>query len=249
MTIDEHELIETAARLLGYSFDNTELLLEAVTHKSYANESSPADDVKHNERLEFLGDAVLGLLVGEHLMKSHPDVDEGELTRMRAALVNEQALFMAADEMKIGELLRLGKGEERSGGRDKPSLLADLFEALLGAVYLDGGLDAAMKMIERGLGNQIDAAASECSEFDPKSKLQVLLQQGGRHPPEYRLDHSEGPVHQRVFSVSVWTNGRKIGDGQGSSKKEAEQAAASSALSGNDFADDLPGSDSERLPD
>jgi ribonuclease III len=230
MTIYKHELTDAAAERLGYRFKKSELLVEAVTHKSYANEAPPADDVRHNERLEFLGDAVLGLVVGERLMSSHPGVDEGELTRMRATLVNEQALFQAAERISIGEWLRLGKGEERSGGRDKPSLLADLFEAILGAVFLDGGLDAARTVIELGLGSQIETALAESSGFDPKSRLQVLLQQGGHEPPEYRFDHSEGPVHKQVFFVSVWMDGREIGRGQGNSKKDAEQAAARSAL-------------------
>ncbi|HUU00727.1 MAG TPA: ribonuclease III [Myxococcota bacterium] len=248
MTINEHDLVAAAAERLGYRFEKSELLIEAVTHKSYANEASPADEVRHNERLEFLGDAVLGLVVGDRLMSSHPGVDEGELTRMRAALVNEQSLFQAAERTAIGEWLRLGKGEERSGGRDKPSLLADLFEAILGAVYLDGGLDAARAVIERGLGKQIDTAPAKSSGFDPKSRLQVLLAQEGHEPPEYRLDHSEGPVHRQLFFVSVWTNGREIGGGRGNSKKEAEQAAARSALDKQSFGNWLVG-DLETRPE
>jgi ribonuclease-3 len=220
------EILAIAGELLGYEFKDEELLITAVTHKSFANEASPADRVEHNERLEFLGDAVLSLSVSELLMTSHPDVEEGELSKMRAFLVNEQQLSQTGRQFKLGQLLRLGKGEYKSGGQDKPSILADLYEAILGAIYLDGGLQAASDFVRRTLGSLIDAVLLSAVAFDPKSRLQEVFQQNKRMPPRYGLVDIEGPDHDRKFTVAIYDRDRELCRGTGTSKKDAEQDSA-----------------------
>ncbi len=227
--MNKRDLKQVAERL-GLGFDRLELLEEALTHKSYANEAPAEDTVRHNERLEFLGDAVLSLVVGEQLMDAHPDFHEGDLSRMRAALVNGIELAACARILELGEALRLGRGEERSGGRQKDSILADAFEAVLAAAYLTGGLDAARRIVDSCLGDRIAAALSEDACLDPKSQLQEQLQATGQAPPEYHLVDASGPDHDLRFVVEVRIADRVIGQGQGRSKKAAEQAAAGHAL-------------------
>jgi ribonuclease III len=237
----EQELIAGLSVRIGYSFQEPLHLLQAATHKSFANEAPADEPVAHNERLEFLGDAVLGLVVSEWLMDAHPEFAEGELSRMRAALVNEQQLYQAAVRLEFGQWIRLGKGEEKSGGRDKPSLLADMVEAILGAVFLDGGLQQARKVTRQILGYMLEKVVESSSVFDPKSRLQEMFQQKGHPPPEYRVIQTEGPEHCRRFTVAVRTEDGELGTGEGGSKKEAEQNAARAVLETSNDSPVTPG--------
>jgi ribonuclease-3 len=227
------ELVRVASARAGYAFRDHQLLLCATTHKSFANEAPPEDQVEHNERLEFLGDAVLNLIVSQMLMDANPAASEGQLSRMRAYLVCERELARTSTRMGLGDLLRLGRGEERSGGRTKNSLLANLFEAILGAVFVEGGFPAAQKVVQRALGNQVNLSRDTVPFFDPKSRLQELFQQEGKAPPSYRLVALTGPEHKRRFTVAVFDGEGKhteLGRGEGGSKKEAEQSAARDVL-------------------
>jgi len=211
---------------LGHRFSDDALATLALTHRSWCAENPGTDS---NERLEFLGDAVLGLAVTEFLFERHPDRPEGELAPMRAAVVNGASLARAARSIDLGRALRLGKGEERAGGRDKPSILADAIEAVFGAVYLDGGYDAAREVVIRVLGRHILSPELIEGSGDFKTRLQELV--AARHPghsPEYLVEGS-GPDHAKQFRAEVRLLGRVWGEGRGRSKKEAEQAAAGAA--------------------
>jgi ribonuclease-3 len=188
----------------------------------------PAED---NEQLEFLGDAVLDLLASEYLLEKFPKWSEGQLSKSRARLVNAQALELAARRLHLGEHLRLGRGEEKTGGREKPALLADAFEAVVAAVYLDAGLAAAKEMLRTTLfESALEERGSSLFETDRKSALQEFLQGRGKPPAEYRLAAARGPDHHKTFQVEVWVDGVCMASGQGSTKKEAEQRAAGTAL-------------------
>jgi ribonuclease-3 len=221
--------LKEVGRRIGRKFRQPALLAQALTHKSFANEV-PAGEAQHNEGLEFLGDAVLGLVTSVQLMEACPNESEGALSKRRAALVNQQELAKAARQLGLGEALQLGKGEERSGGREKDSVLADAFEAVLAAVFLDGGLRAAALLIKRTLGERIHLVAAVPPGLDPKGHLQEILQQAGNPSPCYSLLEATGPDHLRQFSVVVHSGKREMGRGVGPSKKEAEQAAARQAL-------------------
>jgi ribonuclease-3 len=187
----------------------------------------PAD----NERLEFLGDAVLGLLASEYLLANFPEWSEGQLSKSRAQIVNAGSLEAAARRLHLGEHLRLGRGEEKTGGREKPTLLADAFEAVVAAVYLDAGLGAARGVLRRILfEHALEERGERIAESDRKSALQEYLQARGRPPAEYRLAGESGPDHQKVFQIEVWVSGECMARGEGNTKKEAEQRAARSAL-------------------
>ena len=220
-------IAELEARL-GHTFADRELLARALTHRSASQEGGERASY---ERLEFLGDAVLGTLVAEWLYRELEGGDEGELSKVKAYLVSESVLAGYAAALSLGPLLRLGVGEERSGGRGKPSLLADTVEALLGALYLDGGIEAARRLVAPLLVSGFAAWRSGAAAGDAKTALQERLQGEGKEPPEYRLVESSGPDHQRRFVVECWADGRLLGRGEGSSKKRAEQAAAGVALS------------------
>ncbi len=210
---------------LGVRFGDPALREAALTHRSYAFEQGlPVN----NERLEFLGDAVLGLIVTDLAFTQFPDLAEGELAKLRAAIVNMTSLAEVARELKLGDFVRLGKGEESSGGREKASILADGLEAVLGAVYLDRGLDAARALIERLFWPRISAYARGEGERDYKTILQELASQDLRALPEYRIQE-RGPDHQKEFTATVFLGGRELGRGVGRSKKEAEQQAAREA--------------------
>jgi ribonuclease III len=213
--------------VIGHHFASPELLQRAVTHRSYRQLSNGVD----NERLEFLGDRVLGLIVSEHLCQSFPDWDAGQLSKGLARLVSATSLHAAAQRLSLGAHLRLGPGEEKTGGRDKRRLLADVFEAILGAIYLDAGLPAAASFLQRTLlGPAFAAHAQGIERTDHKSALQEWLQRRGRPPVEYRVQRESGPDHQKVFEVEVWYLSERLSASEGRSKKEAEQEAAHLAL-------------------
>lgn len=214
--------------LLGYSFSSPELLRTAVTHRSWTHEAGITPD-GDNERLEFFGDALVDFLVAEELFRRFPDQQEGSLSRMRADLVSEEGLALLARSLGIGPSLRLGRGEEASGGRDKPSLLADACEAVIGAIYLDGGLEPARKLLQTHLFPLIEAFPPSTPRHDCKTALQELLQSRGEHPV-YTVTDESGPHHARVFQVDVLLGDSVLGTGSGSSKKAAQQAAAGKAL-------------------
>ena len=211
---------------LGYRFRNVGLLEHALTHSSYANEHR-SSGITSNERLEFLGDSVLGMVVAEYLFATHPHMPEGELTRTRAALVCETSLYEVACALNLGQYLRLGKGEDAGGGRTRPSILADATEATLAAVYLDGGIEPARSIIQTYI---LDKEQEKSADRDYKTALQELVQ---RHPGQavsYRLIGETGPDHARVFVMEVSVGGKPAGVGRGRSKKEAEQMSAKAAL-------------------
>jgi ribonuclease-3 len=212
---------------LGYSFTDKGLLLDALTHRSFKNER-PDVALADNERLEFLGDAVVGLMVASLLYAQFPDSDEGELTRRRADLVSEKGLFEAAESIGIGDAMRLGKGEEKSGGRSKSRLLENALEACLGAIYLDGGADAAFEAARRIFEPRLHTSAPGLR--DAKSRAQEWAQAHLGGTPSYRIVGTEGPDHDREFTVALELNEEEVATGTGRSKLAAEQAAASAAL-------------------
>jgi len=205
------------------------LLRQALTHTSYSNEHRVPGS-SSNERLEFLGDAVLELVMSDHLYRSFPRLSEGELTELRARVVCEAALAKQARRLGLGELLRLGRGEEAAGGRTRPSLLADAFEAVVGAVYLEGGLPAAQRFILAQLGATVAASAQAGANTNFKSMLQEFVQGQGRAAPVYRLLAERGPDHAKEYEVAALVDGREVGRGSGRRKQEAEQEAARHAL-------------------
>ncbi|MFW5924520.1 MAG: ribonuclease III [Myxococcota bacterium] len=218
---------ETVAGALGHRFTDPGLLEEALTHRSLRNER-PNLAPRDNERLEFLGDAVLDLVVSALLWEAHPEAPEGELTRRRADLVCENTLSEVARDMGIGPAIRLGRGEERSGGREKPRLLASALEACMGAVYLDGGFAQALEVGRRLLSGRLGSVRPGASDF--KSRLQETTQRAGAGTPTYELVRTDGPDHDRVFVVAVCVGDRTMAEAEGRSKLEAEQSAACSAL-------------------
>ena len=221
--------MKTLEKSLGYQFHNPALLEEALRHSSYANEHR-GDNVFSNERLEFLGDSVLGFVTAEYLFAKHPTAPEGELTRIRALLVCEDSLHEVAQRLKLGEYLKLGHGEESCGGRTRPSILADATEAVFAAVYLDGGIRAASELIHRVLLDKEREETAEAKRRDYKTKLQELVQRTPNQVLTYRLIGEQGPDHDKVFSFAVLLNDTVVGTGEGRSKKEAEQMAAKDAL-------------------
>ena len=221
--------MKTLEKSLGYQFHDPALLEEALRHSSYANEHR-GDNVFSNERLEFLGDSVLGFVTAEYLFAKHPTAPEGELTRIRALLVCEDSLHEVAQRLKLGEYLKLGHGEESCGGRTRPSILADATEAVFAAVYLDGGIRAASELIPRVLLDKEREETAEAKRRDYKTKLQELVQRTPNQVLTYRLIGEQGPDHDKVFSFAVLLNDTVVGTGEGRSKKEAEQMAAKDAL-------------------
>ena len=214
---------------LNYTFRNQELLREALNHSSYANEHR-SQGLGSNERLEFLGDSVLGFVTAEYLFARHPDLPEGDLTRIRAALVCEQSLHEVAQKLNLGSYLKLGKGEEAGGGRQRPSILADATESVFAAVYLDGGMEAARALIHRVLLDKEQEEAVEERRRDYKTELQELVQRRSNQTLHYEMIGATGPDHARQFTCAVLLNGETAGTGTGRSKKEAEQSAARAAL-------------------
>lgn len=220
-------MIKDLEEAIGYRFRNITLLQNALTHSSYANERWH-DSLKSNERLEFLGDSILGMVVAEHLYRSFPNRPEGELTRMRADMVCETSLAAVADRVGLGQHLLLGHGEERFGGRSRASILADAVESVIAASFLDGGMEAARGIIARFI--LCDVPVQKLHNADYKTALQELVQQKKNQVITYTLVGESGPDHDKQFRVEVSLNGKVVGTGIGTSKKRAEQAAAHNAL-------------------
>lgn len=216
--------LETA---IGYRFHNISLLQSALTHSSYANERWH-NGLLSNERLEFLGDSVLGMLVAEYLYRNFPNRPEGELTRMRADMVCEQTLAAAANRIGLGNHLMLGHGEEQGGGRQRNSILADAMESVIAACFLDGGLEAALKVVRQFI--LVEVPVTKLHNADYKTQLQELVQQKKSQVLTYALAGESGPDHDKKFDVEVSLNGSIVGRGSGSSKKRAEQDAARAAI-------------------
>lgn len=212
---------------IGYTFQDQELIYEALSHSSYANEKKKQR--RSNERLEFLGDSVLSLVVSQYLFVHYPDLPEGELTKIRAALVCEKSLHKFALQIGLGDFLMLGKGEAHTGGRERPSILADAFEAVIAAIYLDSGLEAARRHILHFIPEHIPENRSVLFG-DYKTALQEVIQKNPEEKVEYLLTSESGPDHNKSFVVEVCLNSNVIGTGEGKSKKEAEQMAAKEAL-------------------
>lgn len=222
------QLFEHVKNNFGITFQDNELLIEAFTHSSYANDHRELT-LKNLERLEFLGDAVLELTVSEYLYKKFPELPEGQLTRMRAAIVRAESLAKLAKECELAQFLRLGKGEELMNGRQRPSLLCDVFEAFVGAMFLDQGMDTVLDFLNRVLFPKIDSGAFSHG-MDHKTALQELLQKNGVVTIAYQVIEEIGPDHDRQFVVEVFVEGDSLGTGKGRSKKGAEQEAARVAL-------------------
>lgn len=212
---------------IGYRFRNITLLQNALTHSSYANERWH-DSLKSNERLEFLGDSILGMVVAEHLYKHYPDRPEGELTRMRADMVCETALAQVANRLGLGEHLLLGHGEEQGGGKKRASILADAVESVIAASFLDGGMEAARQFIDRFILCNVPVKGLHNADY--KTALQERVQQKKNQVLSYVLEGESGPDHDKHFCVAVLLNGQTVGKGSGTSKKRAEQAAARDAM-------------------
>ena len=225
MNNNDHVEIE---QKLGYRFHSTDLLEEALRHSSFVNEQ-PDLDLRDNERFEFLGDAVLNLVVGHILMQRYPDLKEGDLSRMRANLVNESQLARIARSINLGSFIRLGKGELQTLGREKNSILADTFEALIAAVYLDGGFEAAFNLIDANFSPLLEGESTTADHHDYKSKLQEIVQEKQGAMPKYTVIREEGPDHEKTFWIELTVFDIET-QGSGKSKKMAEQDAARKAL-------------------
>ncbi len=221
--------LDEIQRRIEYHFRQPRLLLEALTHRSYLNEARKPREAD-NERLEFLGDAVLDLVVSEYLLHAFPEAAEGELSKLRARLVSEKALARVAKRIGLGEPLRLGRGETKTGGRSKPSILADTLEALFAGVYLDGGMEAASTCVKTAFHDELASCDKSLAKGDFKTDLQELCQRDFEMLPQYRTVRETGPDHEKLFEVEILIRGDYYGVGVGKSKKEAEQMAAKQAL-------------------
>ena len=221
--------MSTIEERIGYKFKNDVLLQTALTHSSYANEKR-GRKIENNERLEFLGDSVLGLLCADYLFNTYKDFPEGELTKLRSSIVCERSLFELAVEFGLDEVIILGHGEEAGGGRRRSSILADCFEAVLGAVYLDGGSKAAAKFVKKFISQRAELAMNGRSFKDYKTALQEIVQKNHEEVLRYRLKAETGPDHNKSFLVELLLNSNVIAEGEGRSKKDAEQQAAKAAL-------------------
>ena len=217
------------SKRVGYTFKRPELLIQALHHASYVNEQDDAN-LEDNERLEFLGDAVLDLAISHLLMERFPYAEEGTLSKYRALVVDELGLYRVALKLRLGNYLLLGKGEEQSSGREKPSILADAVEAFLGGVYLDAGFNKTMEVITRLFAPLLDRVETQEMVHDFKSLLQEYTQENYKTLPSYRLVKESGPAHNKIFTVILTINGRTLGQAEGKSKKEAEQKVAREAF-------------------
>lgn len=223
------ENMKMLQKTISYTFNNNNILKEALTHSSFANESK-TKKIKYNERLEFLGDSILGLVISEYIFLKYKHLPEGELTKVRAMVVCEPSLARQSKEIQLGNYLLLGKGEEFTGGRERESILADAFEALIGAIYIDGGIETAKNFILNYFLESIDLASKGVLFRDYKTHLQELLQSKSSDKIVYNVIKEHGPDHNKIFDVEVSIGDRVIGRGSGKSKKEAEQRAAEEAI-------------------
>lgn len=224
-------LLEELTKKIGYRFQNHSFLNESLTHSSYANEHKKGN-MKYNERLEFLGDAVLSIVISDYIYKHLSTLQEGELTKIRASIVCEPSLADCSTALNIGKYLLLGKGEEATGGRERVSILADTFEAVIGAIYLDGGIENVKKFILESLKETIEDAIGGRIHQDYKTHLQEIVQRENTDKITYLVVKEEGPDHNKIFHVQVKIGEKIAGKGSGKSKKEAEQDAAKEALKG-----------------
>lgn len=218
--------MEKLMEAIGYKFKDENCLLTALTHSSYANEHR---NTYNNERLEFLGDAVLSIVVSQYLFSNFKSKKEGDLTKLRASLVCEETLAVFARQIELGSYIRFGKGEKNSGGGDRPSILADAFEALIAAIFLDGGMEEARRFVLSFITEELNNTHS-ANKADYKTALQEIVQQSDEEKLEYVLVAESGPDHNKRFTTEVYINSNKVGRGSGRSKKEAEQNAAREAL-------------------
>ncbi len=220
------EKISEFEEIIGYSFKDKNLIYTALSHSSFANENKKQR--KSNERLEFLGDSVLSIIVSDYIFEHYTFLPEGELTKIRASLVCDKALFEYAKQIRLGDFIMLGKGEMNTGGRTRPSILADAFEAVIAAIYLDGGMEAAKKHVLRFIPKDLDPKHYQITDY--KTVLQEIIQRNPEETVEYVLTGEKGPDHDKEFTVAVMLNSNVIGEGKGKSKKSAEQMAAKQAL-------------------
>lgn len=229
INVERLQLLEEFQLHINYKFERIELLNIALTHSSYANEHKKYK-LKHNERLEFLGDSVLGVVVSDYIFKKFPDYPEGELTKLRATIVCEPSLAFAAQKLELGEYLLLGKGEDGTGGRERLSILSNTFEAVIGSIYLDGKFSNSKDFILDNLTEIIHEAVQGNLFIDYKTELQEVLQKTTKDKIKYIVMNEEGPDHKKTFYIAVKVGNKLLGDGIGKSKKEAEQESAKTAL-------------------
>lgn len=222
------EKFEEIQEILQYKFNNINLLKVALTHTSYAHEAG--NGVKHNERLEFLGDTILNLTISDRIYRHMPEISEGNMSKIRATIICEECLFEAALKLKYDEFIMLGKGEEKLGGNKKPSILSDAFEAVIAAIYLDSDFETARDFVINVLGEKTDKAIGLVGQKDYKTKLQEVIQSKSDEKISYKVISESGPDHCKVYEVEVYLGEKVLGVGKGSSKKEAEQHAANQAL-------------------
>ena len=224
--------VQRLQQRMGYHFGDRAILLQSLTHRSYGHENHQEKSLAYrdNERLEFMGDAILDLAISDLLLEAFPEADEGHLSKMRAAIVNEKTLAQIARALGLQECLRLGKGEAQTGGHEKPSILSSTFEALICAIYLDGGIQAVYPVVRHLFSELIAADEKLLSFHDHKTRLQEIVQARYRVTPTYHLLSSEGPDHAKTFDIEVRMQGSRLASSKGSSKKEAEQNAARAAL-------------------
>jgi ribonuclease III len=223
-----YKQLEKLQKILRIKFKNKSLLLRALTHRSFVNESGKS--IKDNERLEYLGDSVLGLVVNEYLFKHFEDYREGKLAKIKSAIVSEASLCKVAGGISLGNFISMGKGEERSGGRDRPSILANTLEAIIGACYLDSGLKSCRKFVLSLIKDDIESVNSLTYLRDPKTTLQEYVQKKYKERPLYEVIEERGPDHRKEFTVKLIINGREVSTGQGTSKRLAETNAARASL-------------------
>ncbi len=221
--------VKQLEKVIGHEFKSRDVLMLALTHSSYANEIKEKSD-DYNERLEFLGDSVLGVVISEYVFNKHHESKEGELTKMRSKIVCEATLAECAGEIELGQYMLFGKGEESTGGRTRRSILADAFEALIAALYIDGGLEVVKPIIFKLMGEKIEMAEKGLIVDDYKTHLQEIIQMNKDNKIKYELVNESGPDHQKTFTTAVKLNGNVLGTGEGKSKKESEQEAAKMAL-------------------
>jgi len=229
-TLSSPAVLENLENLLGYRFNNLQLLLQALTHRSYVNENE-GENLRNNESLEFLGDAVLGFLISSRIFQCYPELTEGELSKIKAYLVSAANLIQLGEEIHLGGFVRLSRGEEKTGGRSKRAIVVDAYEAIIGAIYLDGGVEAASEFVKRQIDGFLQGLdPKQLTYGDFKSALQEQLHNMGRPEPIYRVVNEIGPDHRKTFVVQVVINGEVIAESSGKTKKEAQQSAARLAL-------------------